>query len=81
MSDNQTAKRQLRRAARGIAAFSNCEATNYCGPVNSQTNSVVRAFVTPAQAGVQETYERAWIPAGAGLTIVAVPFDEPFKGH
>jgi len=34
----------------------------------------IQSFVTPAQAGVQETRDNAWIPACAGMTIVAVPF-------
>jgi len=58
-------------------------------PLNGQTKMFTRSLVTPAQAGVQETCEKAWIPAPdqvegrlcAGMTTVRARFDEPFKSR
>jgi len=39
------------------------------------------SLVTPAQAGVQKTYEKGWIPAFAGMTMVVPRFDWEFKSQ
>jgi len=47
------------------------------------------SLVTPVQAGVQETCEKAWIPAPdqvegrlcAGMTVVVARLDYSFKGR
>ncbi len=37
------------------------------------------ALVTPAEAGVQETRVKAWIPACAGMTIMVAEFNWLFN--
>jgi len=39
------------------------------------------SLVTPAQAGVQKTYEKGWIPAFAGMTMVLAQFGWIFKSQ